>query len=214
MLSLLASLLVILGAVALGVISPGPSFVLVARTAIAVSRRAGVAAALGMGVGGVVFAALALLGLQAVLGSVDGLHAGLQAAGGLYLAYLGWCIWRGAPQPLVLPEVPGMNERSPGLWRAFMLGLVTQLSNPKTAVVYGSIFAALLPADPPVWLIAALLPLLFTLEAGWYATVALVLSLPQPRAAYLRSKIRIDRLAGAVLGVLGARLVWEAARRP
>jgi threonine/homoserine/homoserine lactone efflux protein len=213
MLSLLASLLVILGAVALGVISPGPSFVLVARTAIAVSRRAGLAAALGMGVGGVVFAGLALLGLQAVLGSVSGLHAGLQAAGGLYLAYLGWRIWRGASQPLVMAQAPEESGHPAGLWRAFMLGLVTQLSNPKTAVVYGSIFAALLPADPPVWLIAALLPLLFTLQTGWYVAVALVLSLPRPRTAYLRSKTRIDRLAGAVLGVLGARLVWEAARR-
>ena len=214
MMSALASLFVILGAVALGVISPGPSFVLVARTAIAVSRRAGVAAALGMGVGGVVFAGLALLGLQAILGSIGGLHAGLQIAGGLYLAYLGWRIWRGAPQALAVSEAADIGVPPAGLGRAFMLGLVTQLSNPKTAVVYGSIFAALLPAAPPPWLIAALLPLLFVLEAGWYALVALVLSLPRPRSAYLHSKTRIDRLAGAVLGALGARLVWEAARRP
>ncbi|HMG49665.1 MAG TPA: hypothetical protein VK597_03660 [Inquilinus sp.] len=47
-------LLSILGAIVVGAASPGPSFVFVTRTAIALSRRDGLAAALGMGVGGVV----------------------------------------------------------------------------------------------------------------------------------------------------------------
>lgn len=45
----------ILSAVLLGVMSPGPSFVVVARSSIGVSRRAGFAAALGMGVGSIAF---------------------------------------------------------------------------------------------------------------------------------------------------------------
>src|SRR4051812_24434035 len=60
----------ILGALAVGVVSPGPSFVLVARTAVALSRRDGLAASIGMGLGGVIFAALALAGLIAVLAQV------------------------------------------------------------------------------------------------------------------------------------------------
>jgi threonine/homoserine/homoserine lactone efflux protein len=47
----LVSLLSILGALILGCISPGPSFVFVTRTAVALSRRDGIAAALGMGLG-------------------------------------------------------------------------------------------------------------------------------------------------------------------
>ena len=46
----------ILGALLIGAISPGPSFVLVARTSIALSRRDGLAAALGMGLGSVALA--------------------------------------------------------------------------------------------------------------------------------------------------------------
>ncbi len=66
------ALLSILGALLVGAANPGPSFVLVARTAIAVSRPAGLAAALGMGVGGVLFSALALLGLHALLSHTGG----------------------------------------------------------------------------------------------------------------------------------------------
>ena len=57
------TLAAILGALLIGAISPGPSFVLVARISIARSRRDGLAAALAMGVGGVILGGLALLGL-------------------------------------------------------------------------------------------------------------------------------------------------------
>ena len=49
-----------LGVLCLGIISPGPSFVLVARVSVAVSRGDGLATAIGMGVGGAFFALLAL----------------------------------------------------------------------------------------------------------------------------------------------------------
>lgn len=57
------AVLSIAGAIALGAISPGPSFVLVARTAVARSRTDGLATALGMGVGGVFFAVAAAVRL-------------------------------------------------------------------------------------------------------------------------------------------------------
>ncbi|WP_298722834.1 LysE family translocator [uncultured Ferrovibrio sp.] len=200
----------ILGAIAIGAASPGPSFVLVARTAIAGSRAVGIAAAFGMGLGGMTFASLALLGLVTLLMQVGWLYLALKLIGGAYLLYLAFLIWRGATQPLRM-ETP-QAEAGRGVLRAFFIGLATQLSNPKTAVVYASIFAALLPADPPLWMTLLLPPLLFAVEFCWYCIVAVAFSAPRPRAAYLRSKRWIDRLAGGVMGLLGARLIFEGAR--
>ena len=90
------ALLSILGTTAVGTISPGPSFVLVVRASAALSRRDGLASALGMGCGGLVFALLALAGLQALLMQVSWLYLVLKVAGGAYLFYLGFRIWRGA----------------------------------------------------------------------------------------------------------------------
>jgi len=199
----------ILGALAVGVVSPGPSFVLVARISVAISRRDGVAAAIGMGVGGVIFASLALLGLQAVLISLPWLYTAVRLLGGMYLLYLAVMLWRGAGEPIALPDA-GAPAAAAG--RSFWLGLSTQLSNPKTTMVYASVFAALLPADFPLWLFAVLPPLVFLLEAGWYAIVAVAFSTARPRAAYLRAKGWIDRLAGAVIGALGLRLLYDAVR--
>ncbi|MEO8408819.1 MAG: LysE family transporter [Oxalobacteraceae bacterium] len=197
-------------AIAIGAISPGPSFVMVARTAVASTRSHGLAAALGMGTGGTVFAAAALLGLQALLASVPWLYLALKVGGGGYLAYLGYRIWKNAESPLMLAANCGQEPRRT-LKHSFMLGLGTQLSNPKTAIFYGSIFASLLPRDVPVGLDIALLIVVFSIEAGWYSIVALLLSSASPRDAYLRYKSWIDRVAGGVMTLFGIRLVATAA---
>jgi threonine/homoserine/homoserine lactone efflux protein len=197
-----AAVLSIVVALTLGAMSPGPSFLMVARAAIASSRVDGLAAALGMGVGGVVFALLALLGLHMVLIAVPWLYLVLKILGGAYLIYIGWSIWRGAREPVRIgDDVDGTRARS------FWLALVTQLSNPKAAVVYASVFVSLLPRQIPL-AVTVLLPLvIFAIEFGWYAIVALALSAPSPRAAYLRSKTWIDRAAGTVMALLGMRLI-------
>jgi len=200
----------ILGALALGMVSPGPSFIMVARTSVAVSRGAGMAAAVGMGVGGLAFGILALLGLEAVLAHAAWLYAALKVGGGLYLIYLAVRLWGGASQPLAL--APDSARSGRGLATSFALGLATQLSNPKAAVIYASVFAALLPSAPPAWLYIALPPLIFVMETGWYALVATAFSSGRPRSLYLAAKAWIDRAAGAVLAALGIRLIFEAGR--
>jgi threonine/homoserine/homoserine lactone efflux protein len=199
-------LLGILAALCVGVVSPGPSFIMIARTAAAASRADGLAAALGMGAGGFLFGLLALAGLQGLLAAVPALYLGLKVAGGLYLAYMGLRMWLAAKQPLNLEMAP-MRAR-----RSFMLGFVTQVSNPKTALVYASVFAAFLPREFSLAFAVTVLASVFVVEAGWYALVALALSSEGPRAAYLRCKAWADRLAGGALIALGFKLAVSAHR--
>lgn len=201
----------ILAALLVGAISPGPSFVVVARNAIGLSRHDGLATALGMGIGGVCFSGIALVGLYSLLAAVGWLYAGLKVAGGAYLVYLAWKIWRGASAPLAVESAQPAGSRN--LRKSFWLGLSTQLSNPKTAIVYGSIFAALLPQHPPLWCYVALPPMVFAVEAGWYAMVALCFSSRRPREVYLNAKIGIDRLAAGAIAALGLRLIFTAYKR-
>jgi threonine/homoserine/homoserine lactone efflux protein len=204
-----SALLGVIAALTVGVVSPGPSFVMIARTAVSSSRSDGVAAALGMGGGGVLFAVAALLGLQAFLLAVPSLYLLLKVLGGLYLAYLGLRIWRSANAPLAFAGV--ITERTTKL-RSLVLGFTTQVSNPKTAIVYASVFAAFMPATQSFAFSLVLVALVFTIEAGWYAVVALALSSERPRVAYLRYKNWVDRIAGGVMVALGLKLASSAYR--
>ena len=207
-----SAVLAILFSLLLGAMIPGPSFVVVARNAIGISRADGLAAALGMGVGGIFFGGIALAGLYTLLVAVEWLYIGLKIAGGLYLIYIASKIWRGAAQPLQMPAQGNAPVRTRSARKSFWLGLTTQLSNPKTAIWYGSIFAALLPQHPPLWCYFVLPPMVFAIEAGWYTIVALGFSSQGPREMYLRAKKWIDRVAASVIAALGLRLVLAAGR--
>ena len=200
----------IIGALAVGAVSPGPRFVMVARLAVATSRANALGAAVGMGVGGVIFAVAALLGLQAVLLAVPSVYLALKLLGGLYLCYLGFRIFLAANVPLTV-EGPGQSVGSPRS-RSFWLGLTTQISNPKTAIVYASVFAAFLPGTFSPLFAAALLCVVFVIEAGWYGVVATMLSSSRPRRAYLSYKAWVDRAAGLVMVGLGVKLIASAHR--
>jgi threonine/homoserine/homoserine lactone efflux protein len=187
----LATLASIVAALSVGVISPGLSFVMVARVAVASSRIRALATALGMGAGGAIFGAAALLGLQSVLLAVPVLYAGLRVLGGLYLCYLGFLIFRSAQRPLTVVGANG--ERSSGPLRAFWLGVTTQVSNPKAAIVYASVFAAFLPASFSLGFAAALLAAVLFVETAWYALVALLVVRPATGLSVVQG---LDRSSG------------------
>lgn len=197
----LLSLIGILAVLAIGVVSPGPSFVMVARTAVAVSRRAAIASAFGMASGAAVLCIAALLGLHALLSQIPELYLALKLGGGGYLLYLALK----AAAPLVPPEAASSSQ--PGRRRHFALAAGTMLSNPKAAVQYGVIFAAMLPQSPSLALTLLLPPAVFLLEVSWYLFVAFGLSSTRPRDAYLKAKAAIDRTVGVVLACLGVRLL-------
>jgi threonine/homoserine/homoserine lactone efflux protein len=207
--SSLSVFLSIVATLSIGAMSPGPSFVLVSRIAVSRSRVDGLAAAVGMGLGGVVFSILALAGLTALLSQFGWLYLALKIAGGVYLAYIAYKIWRGASEPLEIAEAT-VGHRAVG--RSFMAAFLTQISNPKTIVVYASIFAALLPKTIPLELFVAIPIGVFAVEAGWYTIVALAFSARHPRRIYLAAKKWIDRAAGTVMAGLGLELVISGLR--
>jgi threonine/homoserine/homoserine lactone efflux protein len=204
-----AALLGIVAALSVGVVSPGPSFVMVARVAVGSSRARGLTTALGMGTGGTLFGAAALLGLQSVFSAVPALYLGLKILGGIYLCYVGFLVWRSAPRAIAVADGTGPSGKAVG---SFWLGLTTQLSNPKTAIVYASVFAAFLPPRFSLAFGAAVLLAVFAIETAWYALVAIALSSPAPQRAYLACKTWVDRSAGLVMVGLGLKLATDAVR--
>ena len=208
----IVSLFSIFGALTLGAISPGPSFLFVARTAVAVSRRSGIASAAGMGLGASIVCTLALLGVRAVLAQAEWLYVTFKLLGGIYLCFLAWRLWRGGkaavPESLEVFRPPAKA----GVRRSFWLALATQLSNPKTLIVISGIFAALLPSRIPAWMYWTIPLVDIVLETSWYIFVAVALSSRGPRLVYLSARNTIDRTAGCVLGVLGLRLIVEGAK--
>ncbi len=190
----------------LAVISPGPSFLITAQTAVARSRLDGIKIAIGLGAGTLVWSSAALLGLNAIFRLYHWLFVGMKIAGALFLLWIAIQIFRHARSPVELGEDNGEAARRSPLLRGF----VTQISNPKVAVFFGSIFVAMLPQDVPGWMVAALIAIVTANEVVWYTLVALCFGSGPVRRFYLAAKAWIDRATGLFLAVLSLRLLLRA----
>ena len=196
-------------AILLGAMSPGPSFVLVSQVAMSTSRAAAITTSLGMGTGAAMFALLAAAGLYFVLESVPVFYMALKIAGGIYLCYLAYKIWQNSNKPMEQSTTHSINNTKPhkNHFRLFFIGFLTQLSNPKTAIVFASIFAAFLPENLPNYSDTFLVAVAFSIDAGWYCMLSVVLSTKKAQASYAKSKKVIDRIASSVMGLMGVKLI-------
>jgi len=193
----------------LAAMSPGPSFITVSRTALTSGRPAALASALACGFGVLPWAIGAMLGVVLMFKQAPMLYAALKVAGGLYLLYLAVMIWQHAASPISVAD--GASRQTLG--RAFAETFLAQITNPKVAVFFSAVFVSVLPSDPPLWMMVAILAIVFANEAAWYSIVALGLSAVRPRALYLRLKPLLDHAMGALLSALGAKLLADASRR-
>ena len=205
MTSELLTLATIGGLQMLAVISPGPSFLITARTAVASSRLDGMKVALGLGAGTVIWATAALLGLKAIFQAVPILLLAMKIGGALFLMWIAYKMFIHAAEPLSLEESANADQRSP-----FMQGFFCQIANPKVAVFFGSIFIALLPSQIPIWMVVALIAMVSFNEVWWYSAISLFFGAGPVRLFYLKAKKWIDRITGLFLGALGLKLLWGA----
>lgn len=184
-------------------ISPGPAVLMAARTGVTEGLRTGTFLAFGIGIGAVIWAMAALFGLAIVFQAAPALLWTLKIAGGLYLLHMAWGMWRDSTKPLDMAQT-GRLPRTP--LSAFRLGLVTQLANPKPAVLFSAIFIGTVPPQTPLWVYGALLTVVFLNEALWNILVARIFSFERTRSGYISLKTIIDRVFGGMLALLGLKI--------
>ena len=187
----------------MAVISPGPSFMMAVRTAASDGFRAALGLAVGLGLGAVVWAVAALFGLHLLFEVAPVFLTAFKVAGAAFLLWIAFQTWRHAREPLPV-VAPGATPR--GLRGGSVLGLLTQLANPKPAIFFGAVFVGLVPPGTGLVTLAALLAVIFVDETLWYAFVARVFSLGRARAAYGRAKAWIDRAFGALIAGFAVRI--------
>ncbi|WSY43369.1 LysE family translocator [Embleya sp. NBC_00888] len=123
-------------AVALGmVLTPGPNMMYVTSRSITQGRRAGLVSLLGVGLGFLIYMSMANLGLSAVFIVVPELYMAVKIAGAAYLGWLAWQALRPGGVSAFSPQelAPDSNRR------LFTMGLLTNLLNPKAAIMYLSL---------------------------------------------------------------------------
>ncbi|KRP44215.1 Threonine/homoserine/homoserine lactone efflux protein [Pseudomonas libanensis] len=124
------------GLISLGmVLTPGPNMIYLISRSICQGRTAGLISLGGVALGFVVYMVCAALGITALVMAVPFAYDALRLGGALYLVYLAWqAIRPGGRSPFQVRDLPKDSPR-----KLFTMGLVTNLLNPKVAVMYLSL---------------------------------------------------------------------------
>lgn len=189
---------------------PGASAALMIRQALEGGRRALHGTLAGNASGFLIWSTAAAAGLSAVLLASPGAYAALQIAGGVILMYLGGrTLWTALTTVPV--QATGEGEQSTGFAGGYLIGLSTNLGNPKAGVFAISVLPQFVTAKGPVFLSTVALGALWALvSAAWYILLAWTVS----RGRALVSKPAVLRgisvATGAVLLGLGAVVVAGA----
>jgi threonine/homoserine/homoserine lactone efflux protein len=182
-------------------LTPGANSLLVMHLAASGGLRNASLAAAGITVGAAIWSGAAVLGVGALFTAFPAVRLVLQAAGAGYLLYVAIRLWRSA-HPSATVDVPRLDTLS-----AVRAGLLTNLSNPKSALFFGSVFSAALPSDPDAALMLAAVLLIIANALCWHLLLALLFSTSVIQKGYARQKKFFARLAGALIGGIGLALL-------
>ena len=187
-------------------ITPGPDFFLVSQTAISRSRQQSMFVVIGITVGVMFWAFLALMGLNIIFEKMAWLKHVMLVIGGIYLCWLGFQLLKSAFSKKVATEEHTF-ELPQSNFRFFLKGFLTNLSNPKAVIYFGSVFSLFL-ANPNLDGVHSLLFIIVCVETViWFSFVAFVFSLPRFKAAYQNSAKWIDGISGGIFSLFGAYLI-------
>ncbi|WP_312018361.1 LysE family transporter [Shewanella surugensis] len=109
--------------------------------------------------------------------------------------------------PLTHHNKPANETSQSGMVKIFFLGLFTQLSNPKTAIVFASAFAAFLPKTVPEYSYSLISISAFMIDCAWYILVTTLLSTPRAQRTFQKFKHQICQAAGAMMALMGIKLI-------
>ena len=182
-------------------VTPGPDMALVLRNTVRGGRPEGLRTVAGIALGLLGWASASALGVAAILAASSTLFTALKLAGGVYLVYLG------IQSLLALRhgEATQAERRPPG--SAFRQGLVTNLLNPKLAVLFTTLLPQFIDTDEPAVAKSALLAAIFvSIGLTWLVAYTLIVE----SVARSRTFRRVtEAVSGVVLVALGAKLAVE-----
>ncbi|SFS09739.1 Threonine/homoserine/homoserine lactone efflux protein [Stenotrophomonas maltophilia] len=174
------------------VLTPGPNMIYLVSRSICQGRRAGLVSLGGVVLGFVFYMLCAALGITALLMTVPFAYDALRIGGALYLLYLAWqALKPGGRSPFAVRDLPQDSPR-----RLFAMGFLTNLLNPKIAVMYLSLLPQFLHPD----------------GHGSVLMQSLVLGATQIVVSLSVNAV-IVVLAGSIAAFLAARPTWQAAQR-
>ncbi len=190
------------------VLTPGPNMIYCISRTLCQDRRAGLISLSGVGLGFLAHLLAAAFGLTALLLAVPLAFTAIKVAGAAYMLWLAWqAVKPGGLSPFETRELPHDPPRT-----LFLMGLTTNLLNPKVAMFYLSFFPQFLHPERGQLLLQSLTLGAIQISVSMAVNALLIFS-AAGLALFLNRNpgwLRVQRyVMGSVLALLAVRLLTE-----
>jgi len=193
----------------LAVVAPGPDFAVTIRQSIRFGRRSGIGTAFGIGAGISVHVVYTLLGVGALMQATPLLLLAAELVGASYLLYLGSIFIRKVGQ-----QTNGLSLDTSGgtksFYRSFVLGFLTNATNPKATLFFLAVFTTVVSAATPLSIQMLYGTWMCFVNATWFVLVSFIFASEGMRQRFLRIGHWFERFTGILLIVFSLRLFWSA----
>ncbi len=192
-------------------LSPGPDILLIAKSAASTTRQNALKIIAGISAGIVVWVILTLAGFTVLIDQFPWIQQVLMVLGGMFLAKMGWAMLKGGVHSF--KNRHQTDDDTNGQVQAknyFMLGLWTNLSNPKTLIYFSSVFSLALSSSASDYLkvqLAVIIPLQTFIT---FTLLMLLISQPKIKILYQRSGSYIDMMSGGLFLLFALWLWYDA----
>jgi threonine/homoserine/homoserine lactone efflux protein len=191
--------------------TPGVDMIYTVTRTLQAGWRAGVAAALGIGVGCAVHAVAAALGLAALLTASPWAFEGIRWAGAAYLLWLAWGMLQAARQPgRSVVDAPASVSRSTA--QTFAQGVLTNVLNPKVALFFLALLPQFIAADAANKTVAFLVLGAVFIVNGTLFLLVVVMVAHRARRVGARPAVRraLNVIGASLFAALAARLALSS----
>ncbi|MCX7206268.1 MAG: LysE family translocator [Proteobacteria bacterium] len=196
----------------LALLSPGPDFVLLVKSAIKNGGKKSIGVAAGIASANAAYISLCLVGVGSILASSIAIMIALKIAGGLFLIYLAIMALKAKKASYIdLAVISAEREKIETTFiKEMFIGFMSGILNPKNLLFYLSLFTVVLTGEVSFAFKLALGVWMTSMVFFWDVAIIYFLSTKRVRTKFSKAAYYIDKITGAVLGLIGITIVKSA----
>ncbi|WP_424689024.1 MAG: LysE family translocator [Halarcobacter ebronensis] len=196
--------MILMTALLIALLAPGPDFAMVFKQSITYGRRASIFTSIGIGLGSSIHIIYCILGIGLIISKSIILFNIIKYLGAAYLIYLGISSLRS--KGFKIDKNNTIDDKNISDFKSFMVGFLCNALNPKATLFFLSMFTVVISIDTPLF-VQAIYGLFCVLLATLYFVItSLFLTKDSVRRFFNKFGAWFDKAVGAVLISLGIKI--------
>ncbi|MDD5769779.1 MAG: LysE family translocator [Candidatus Gracilibacteria bacterium] len=194
----------ILSAYILGLVSPGPDFIMVVKNSLSFGRKSGIITAMGIGLGVGIHILYCLFGLAIIISKSILLFNVIKILGALYLIYIGYLTLKSKGTNIYIQE----NKKGKiSNFSSFKMGFLTNVLNPKISLFFLGLFTFVIKPETPYYIIGLTGIILIIITGIWFSLVSVFLTTPKTQNIFNKFSFIFNKIFGGLIILLGTKII-------